>query len=53
MINYIVWLIAGAITGWLATFVMRRRHPILLLNIIVGSIGAFLAGYLLVHPLLL
>ena len=45
MANSIAWLIAGAVTGWLATYIMRRRHPILLLNIIVGSVGAFLAGY--------
>jgi uncharacterized membrane protein YeaQ/YmgE (transglycosylase-associated protein family)/uncharacterized protein YjbJ (UPF0337 family) len=45
MVNSFVWLIAGAVIGWLATLVMRRRHPILLLNIILGSVGAFLAGY--------
>jgi uncharacterized membrane protein YeaQ/YmgE (transglycosylase-associated protein family)/uncharacterized protein YjbJ (UPF0337 family) len=45
MLNFIVWLSAGAVIGWLATYVMRRRHPILLFNIIVGSISAFLAGY--------
>jgi uncharacterized membrane protein YeaQ/YmgE (transglycosylase-associated protein family)/uncharacterized protein YjbJ (UPF0337 family) len=45
MITFIVWIFAGAIIGWLTTYVMRRRHPILLLNIIVGSISAFLAGF--------
>ena len=45
MVNSFIWLIAGAVIGWLATLIIRRRHPILLLNIIVGSIGAFLAGY--------
>ena len=45
MANSIAWLIAGALIGWLATYIMRRRHPILLLNIIVGSVGAFLAGF--------
>ena len=47
MNNSIVWLIAGAVIGWLVTFVIRRRQPILLLNIIVGSLGAFMAGYIL------
>ena len=47
MVNIIIWLIAGAVIGGLATFIMRRRHPILLLNIIVGSVGAVVAGYLL------
>ena len=45
MVNSLVWLIAGAVIGWLATLVMRRRHPSLLINMIVGSFGALLAGY--------
>jgi len=45
--NYIIWLFAGAILGWLTTIVIRRRRPILLLNIIVGMLGGFLAGFLL------
>jgi len=48
MINIIAWLFAGALMGWLATLLIHRRHPILLRNIIVGSVGAFLAGFLLV-----
>lgn len=47
MVNYIIWLIAGAVTGGLVTLLVRRRRPILLLNIAVGSVGAFVAGYLL------
>lgn len=47
MENIIIWAIAGAVIGWLATIIMRRRHPILLLNIILGSVGAVLAGYLM------
>jgi len=47
MVNYIAWLIGGAVIGVLFTLVMRRRHSILLLNIVLGSVGAFVAGYLL------
>ena len=47
MENIIIWAIVGAVIGGLATLVMRRRHPILLLNIILGSVGAVIAGYLL------
>jgi uncharacterized membrane protein YeaQ/YmgE (transglycosylase-associated protein family) len=50
MINFIVWLIAGAIVGWVANELMHTREG-LLLNIVVGVVGAFLAGYLLT-PLL-
>ena len=47
MVNVIVGLIAGAVIGGLTTLIISRRHPILLLNIVVGSVGAFVAGYLL------
>ena len=50
MINFIVWLIVGAIIGWLASQLMGKREG-LLLNIIVGIVGAFLAG-LVLTPLL-
>ena len=46
MLNFIVWLIAGAVVGWLASEIMHTREG-LLLNIVVGVVGAFVAGYLL------
>jgi uncharacterized membrane protein YeaQ/YmgE (transglycosylase-associated protein family) len=50
MLNFIVWIIVGAIIGWLASQLMGQREG-LLLNIIVGIVGAFLAGVVLT-PLL-
>jgi uncharacterized membrane protein YeaQ/YmgE (transglycosylase-associated protein family) len=50
MINFIVWLIVGAVIGWLASQLMGQREG-LLLNIVVGIVGAFLAG-LVLTPLL-
>jgi uncharacterized membrane protein YeaQ/YmgE (transglycosylase-associated protein family) len=48
MINFIVWIIVGGIIGWLASIVMRTdAQQGLLLNIIVGIVGAFLAGLVL------
>ena len=44
--NFIIWLIVGAIVGWVATSLMGRRDG-LLMNIIVGIVGAFVAGYVL------
>ena len=45
MIGIIVWLIVGGIVGWLASLVMRTdAQQGILLNIVVGIIGAFLAG---------
>ncbi len=48
MINFIVWLIVGGIIGWLASIVMRTNaQQGMLLNIIVGIVGAFIAGIVL------
>ena len=43
----IIWLIIGGIVGWLASLVMRRdAQQGILLNIVVGIIGAVLAGWI-------
>jgi uncharacterized membrane protein YeaQ/YmgE (transglycosylase-associated protein family) len=48
MVNFIVWLIVGAFVGRLASVIMRTdAQQGALLNIIVGIVGAFLAGMLL------
>jgi uncharacterized membrane protein YeaQ/YmgE (transglycosylase-associated protein family) len=45
--GWLAWLIVGAISGWLATMVMRtNRQQGLLLDIVVGIIGAFIGGFL-------
>ena len=46
--GFIVWLIIGGVVGWLASLVMRTdAQQGILLNIVVGIVGAFLAGLLL------
>jgi uncharacterized membrane protein YeaQ/YmgE (transglycosylase-associated protein family) len=48
MFNLIVWLIVGGIVGWIASLIMRTdAEQGMLLNIVVGVVGAFLAGLLL------
>jgi uncharacterized membrane protein YeaQ/YmgE (transglycosylase-associated protein family) len=43
----IIWLIVGGIVGWLASLIMRRdAQQGILLNIVVGIIGALLAGWI-------
>jgi uncharacterized membrane protein YeaQ/YmgE (transglycosylase-associated protein family) len=45
MIGIIIWLIVGGIVGWLASLVMRTdAQQGVILNIVVGIIGAFIAG---------
>ncbi|HZW19909.1 MULTISPECIES: GlsB/YeaQ/YmgE family stress response membrane protein [Noviherbaspirillum] len=46
--NFIIWIVVGGILGWLASLVMRTdASQGLLLNIIVGIVGALLGGWLL------
>ncbi len=41
----ILWLIVGGVVGWLASMIMRTDgQQGILLNIVVGIVGAFLAG---------
>jgi uncharacterized membrane protein YeaQ/YmgE (transglycosylase-associated protein family) len=48
MINFILWLIVGGIVGWLASLVMKTdAQQGLILNIVVGIIGAALAGWII------
>jgi uncharacterized membrane protein YeaQ/YmgE (transglycosylase-associated protein family) len=46
--NFILWLIIGGIIGWLASIVMRDDAQMgIVLNVVVGIVGAFLGGLLL------
>lgn len=48
MINFLIWIILGGILGWIASMIMRTdAQQGTLLNIIVGIVGAFLAGMFL------
>jgi uncharacterized membrane protein YeaQ/YmgE (transglycosylase-associated protein family) len=46
--NFILWIIVGGILGWIASLIMHtnaQQGP--MLNILMGIIGALLAGFLL------
>ncbi len=48
MINFLVWLIVGGIIGWIASMIMRTdAQQGMLLNIVVGIVGAFLGGFII------
>ena len=48
----LVWLIVGGVCGWLASIVMRTdAQQGILLNVVVGIVGALLAGFV-VSPML-
>ncbi|MGN6409901.1 MAG: GlsB/YeaQ/YmgE family stress response membrane protein [Nitrobacter sp.] len=43
----IVWLIVGAIAGWLAGLIVKGGGFGLIGNIVIGIIGAIVAGWIL------
>ena len=43
----IIWLVVGAVAGWLAGQIVKGHGFGLVGNIVVGIVGAFLAGWLL------
>ncbi len=44
--NFLIWLIVGGIVGWLASLIMKTdAQQGILLNVVVGIIGAFLGGW--------
>ena len=48
MLGFIIWLIVGGIIGWLASLIMKTDGKQgILLNVVVGIIGAFIGGWLI------
>jgi uncharacterized membrane protein YeaQ/YmgE (transglycosylase-associated protein family) len=44
--NLLIWIVLGAVAGWLAGLIMGNRGG-LLMNIIVGIIGAVIGGWVM------
>lgn len=44
--SIVVFLLVGAVAGWLASLLVRGRGLGLVGNIVVGILGAFVAGWL-------
>jgi uncharacterized membrane protein YeaQ/YmgE (transglycosylase-associated protein family) len=45
--SFLIWIIFGALAGWLASLIMKSdAQQGALMNIIVGIVGAFLGGFI-------
>ncbi len=45
--SFILWLVIGALAGWIASMIMKTNaEQGILIDIIVGIVGAFIGGYL-------
>ena len=50
--NFIIWLVVGGLIGWVASMIMKTdAQQGMILNVVVGIVGAFLGGWL-ISPLL-
>ncbi len=48
MINFIAWLLFGALAGWIASIIMKTdAQQGAIGNIIVGILGAFIGGFVI------
>lgn len=46
--NILIWLIVGGVIGWLASLIMKTdAQQGIILNVVVGVVGALLAGWLI------
>lgn len=46
--NFIAWIVFGAIAGWLASIIMKTDNQQgLLMDVILGIIGAFVGGFIM------
>ena len=46
--NLIIWLVVGGLIGWIASMVMKTdAQQGMILNVVVGIIGAMLGGWFL------
>lgn len=46
--NFLIWIVVGGLLGWVASMIMKTdAQQGMLLNIVVGIVGALLGGWLL------
>ena len=46
--NLLVWILFGALAGWIASMIMGRNAQMgALANIVVGIVGALIGGFLM------
>ena len=44
--NILLWIILGAVAGWIADMIMKSDHGVIE-DIILGIVGAFVGGFIL------
>jgi uncharacterized membrane protein YeaQ/YmgE (transglycosylase-associated protein family) len=48
LLDILIWVVLGALAGWIASIVMgRNRQMGAIANIVVGILGALIGGYIM------
>lgn len=46
--NIFVWIVFGALAGWIASIIMKKNKKMgAIANIVTGIVGAFIGGYIM------
>ncbi|NLW88964.1 MAG: GlsB/YeaQ/YmgE family stress response membrane protein [Clostridiaceae bacterium] len=45
--DIIAWVVMGGLAGWVASLIMKKKGTTVLMNIIVGIVGAFVGGFIM------
>ena len=46
--DILIWIIFGALAGWIASIIMKKNKKMgAIANIVVGIVGAFIGGYIM------
>jgi uncharacterized membrane protein YeaQ/YmgE (transglycosylase-associated protein family) len=43
--SIIAWLVVGLVAGWIGSMVVNRRGDGLIMDIVLGVVGAFVGGF--------
>jgi uncharacterized membrane protein YeaQ/YmgE (transglycosylase-associated protein family) len=44
--SLISWLVVGLVAGWIGSMIVQRRGEGLIMDIVLGVVGAFVGGFL-------
>jgi len=46
MLNFLLFILIGAVAGWLAGVILKGKGFGIVLNLVIGIVGGFLGGWL-------
>jgi uncharacterized membrane protein YeaQ/YmgE (transglycosylase-associated protein family) len=47
--SIIAWIVVGLVAGWIGSMVVNRRGDGMVMDLLLGIVGAFVGGFLFQH----